>query len=72
MKKIIFITVYMAISSFMLLAQEPPPPPPDNAGSGGGPVGGGAPIGSGVALVITLAAGYGAKKVFDARTKHEV
>jgi len=63
MKKIILLTVFAAISSFALLAQAPPEPP-ENAGSQGGPVGGGAPIGSGIVLLITLAAGYGAKKVF--------
>ena len=66
MKKIILLTVFTAICSFALLAQSPPPPPPDDPSSGGnGPVGGGAPIGSGIVLLITLAAGYGAKKVFN-------
>ncbi len=65
MKKIILLTVFAAISSFALLAQAPPTPP-TNANQGGtGPVGGGgAPIGSGIVLLITMAAGYGAKKVF--------
>ena len=69
MKKIILLTVFVAISSFALLAQGPPPVPPTSANQGGtGPVGdsgtGGAPIGSGIVLLITLAAGYGAKKVY--------
>jgi len=65
MKKIILLTVFIAISSFALLAQAPPPPPTDANEGGQGPVGGGgAPIGSGIALLISLAAGYGAKKVF--------
>ncbi len=64
MKKIILLTVFAAISSFALLAQAPPTPPGDAGGSGGPVGGGGAPIGSGIVLLITLAAGYGAKKVF--------
>lgn len=49
-----------------VFAQDPPPPPPDGGhGIGGNEVpGGGTPIGSGIVLLITLAAGYGAKKVF--------
>ncbi len=68
MKKIILLAVFVAISSFALLAQGPPPVPPASANQGGtGPVGdsgGGAPIGNGVVLLIALAVGYGAKKVF--------
>jgi len=70
MKKILAITAVIMISGFSLLAQAPPPPPPDNpSNGGGGPVGGGAPIGSGVVLLIAMAAGYGGKKVFDVRKK---
>ena len=59
----------MAIEGLTLLAQAPPTPPVE-ANNGGGPVGGGgAPIGSGIVLLIALAAGYGGKKVFDARKK---
>jgi hypothetical protein len=70
MKKILMLSIVLTISGFSLLAQAPPPPPPGNAGGSGGPVGGGgAPIGSGIVLLITLAAGYGGKKIFDARKK---
>ena len=68
MKKILAITAVLMISGFSLLAQAPPAPP-QNAGGSGGPVGGGAPIGSGVVLLIAMAAGYGGKKVFDFRKK---
>ena len=68
MKNILAITAVLMISGFSLLAQAPPAPPP-NAGGSGGPVGGGAPIGSGIVLLITMAAGYGGKKVFDLRKK---
>jgi len=65
MKKILTLTAILMISGLSLLAQAPPPPPDDPSNGGtGGPVGGGAPIGSGVVLLIALAAGYGGKKVF--------
>ena len=63
------LSIVLMISGFSLLAQAPPAPP-ENAGGTGGPVGGGgAPIGSGVVLLISLAAGYGGKKVLDFRKK---
>ena len=50
----------------------PPPPPPPNGGAGDpNPIGGGAPIGSGLVMLISMGAAYGAKKVFDARKKLE-
>ena len=66
MKKLFVLSVLAIFFSLTLLAQAPPPPP-SNAGAGGGPVGGSAPIGSGLVLLITLAAGYGAKKVFNSK-----
>ena len=70
MKKILTLTAILMISGLSLLAQAPPPPPDDPSNGGtGGPVGGGAPIGSGVVLLIAMAAGYGGKKVFDARKR---
>ena len=68
MKKILAITAILMISGFSLLAQAPPTPPAE-ANGGSGPVGGGAPIGSGLVVLITLAAEYGGKKVFDVRKK---
>ena len=61
---------FMAFSQISF-AQFPPPPPSGAKGgdTNGVPGGGGAPIGSGVVLLISLAAGYGGKKVFDARKK---
>jgi hypothetical protein len=66
MKKILTLTAILMISGFSLLAQAPPTPP-ENAGGSGGPVGGGAPIGSGLVLLIAMAVGYGGKKVYNAR-----
>ena len=68
MKKLFVLSVLAIFFSLTLLAQAPPPPP-SSASNGGtnGPVGGSAPIGSGMVLLITLAAGYGAKKVFNSQ-----
>jgi hypothetical protein len=60
---------FMAISQISL-AQFPPPPP--SGGKGGdtnGVPGGGAPIGSGMVLLIAMAAGYGGKKVYQAKKR---
>ena len=67
MKKILILSIVLMISAISLLAQAPPNPPDDPSNGGNEPVGGGAPIGSGLVLLISLAAGYGGKKVFDAR-----
>ena len=68
MKKILMISIVLMISGISLLAQAPPAPPSSANQGGTGPVGGGgAPIGSGVVLLIVMAAGYGGKNVFDAR-----
>ncbi len=65
--KTITITVLLSVPVF-LFAQNPPHP---NGGSGPGsgntPVGGGAPIGSGFILLVSLATGFGVKKVYVAR-----
>lgn len=67
MKKIIaqlsLVTV-LILTSTALLAQGPPPPPGD-PNAGGGPVGGNAPIGSGLAILLTLGAAYGGRKVYQ-------
>ncbi len=54
-----------------VLAQEgDPPPPPGGHGSGSNqPPGGGAPVGNGIVFLITMAAGYGGKKLYDFRKK---
>jgi len=54
-----------------LSAQTPPPPNGGNTPAQGDntPVGGGAPIGGGLLILVALGAGYGAKKVYDFRTR---
>ena len=65
--KHIIATTILVLAFGTLTAQTPPPP---NGGqtpgeAGNTPVGGGAPIGSGIAILLALGAGYGAKKVHD-------
>ena len=66
MKKIIT-TLAIAIMFLGAGAQDDPPHPngdvnPTGAGSGNTPVGGGAPIGSGIAVLLALGTAYGIKK----------
>ncbi|NTV82901.1 MAG: hypothetical protein HGA23_01195 [Bacteroidales bacterium] len=64
----VVVPVIMATAS----APPPPPPPPGGGGSDPNPIGGGpAPVGSGLVMLISMGAAYGAKKVFDARKKLE-
>jgi hypothetical protein len=53
-----------------LLAQGPPDPPGVAHGQTQD-VGGSAPIGSGIGIMLMLAGGYGARKVYDMRKKLE-
>lgn len=66
MKKILTFTAILIISGFTLFAQAPPTPPSSANEGGDGPVGGGgAPIGSGIAILLALGAGYGSKKIYN-------
>ena len=50
----------------------PPPPPGGGHGQGGNQApGGGAPIGSGIAILLSLGAAWGGKKVYNAFQKEE-
>ncbi len=51
---------------FMISAAIAQPPPPDDHGEDMNQP---APIGSGIAILLALGAGYGAKKVYNARKK---
>jgi hypothetical protein len=65
---VFFITLTVALNS--LLAQPMPGGDP-SSGGGNAPVGGYAPIGSGLVILLALGAGYGSKKVYNARKKLE-
>lgn len=63
---VFFITFTVALNTLM----SQPMPGGDPSGSGDNtPVGGYAPIGSGLIILLALGAGYGSKKVYDARKK---
>lgn len=53
--------------STQVMADEPPPPP--DPGSEGDVPGGGASIGGGLLVLLSLSAGYGLKKLYEARRK---
>ena len=55
----------------LVMAQGGPPPPPPGDVDGDTPIGGNAPIGTGLVILSTLGLAYGGKKVYDARQKLE-
>ena len=64
------ITGAITIAPVLLMAQPSPGQNSDNSAVGGNPIGGGAaPVGSGIALLLGLAAGYGAKRIYEVRKK---
>ena len=71
MKKAIQILVILIVVlvPVILTAQPHPWDETIGGGTGGSPVGGGAPIGGGLLILLSLAIGYGTKKIYDARKK---
>ena len=63
----LLILITINLITINLSAQTPPPPNggenPTDPGSGNTPVGGGAPVGSGVVILIAIGAAYGIKKM---------
>ena len=75
MKKVILNLIitglFVVVPVIMVTASAPPPPPPPGGPGGGTPIGGAAPIGSGIVMLLSMGAAYGAKKIYDARKKLE-
>ena len=69
MKKAIqILAVVLVVMLPMLLAAQPQPWDPGvGGGEGANPVG--APIGGGLLIMLSLAIGYGTRKIFNARKK---
>lgn len=74
--RILVLTTFLVSMLFFAdnLMAQPQPPDPMNTGIGGGnagsgPIGGGAPVGSGLVFLLLMSAAYGAKKVFDSRKR---
>lgn len=69
--KFLAITAFAMILPMFLSAQPLPYDETIGGGETNPPVGGGAPIGGGLIILLALGAGYGAKKIYDARTNVE-
>jgi hypothetical protein len=72
MKKVIQILVILIVVLIpVILTAQPHPWDGTNwgGGEGGAPVGGGAPIGGGLLILLSLAIGYGTRKIYNARKK---
>jgi hypothetical protein len=61
------------IIGFSALSIAQPPDPPGGHGADGNqlPGGGMAPVGSGIVMLISMGAAYGARKVYNARKRLE-
>ncbi len=67
--RLVLIIAAFLIVPLTTVFADTPPDPGGGPGSGDHPVGGGAPIGGGLIILMALGAGYGSKKIFDARNK---
>jgi len=65
--KLCFGITLITFFSIALSAQTPPPPNGGNTPGEGDntPVGGGAPVGTGLAILVALGLGYGGKKIYQ-------
>ena len=75
MRKVLFslivIVAMIVLPVLEAASSSPPPPPPGGPAPGDIPIGGSAPVGSGLVLLLSMGAAYGAKKLYDARKKLE-
>ena len=67
-RKLFFVLLFSGMTTFAL-AQGGPPPPPGGGGTDdtrneNNQVGGGAPIGAGIFLLLTMGAAYAGRKVY--------
>ena len=75
MKKITIYIAQIITFAFFLsvsinaLAQAPPPPPPGGSNNSGNQLGGNAPIGGGLFILLGLGAAYGGRKIYQLRKK---
>jgi hypothetical protein len=71
MKKVIQILAIalVILVPVILTAQPMPYDATINGGNGPAPVGGGAPIGGGLLIMLSLAIGYGTRKIYEIRKK---
>ena len=71
MKKAIQILAILIVILLPVILSAQPMPGDNTIGGGAGsaPAGGGAPIGGGLLIMLSLAIGYGTKKLVDLRKK---
>jgi hypothetical protein len=71
MKKVIqILAIALVILVPVILTAQPMPNDPGiGGGAGQYPVGGGAPIGGGLLIMLSLAIGYGTRKIYEIRKK---
>ena len=71
MKKVIQVLaiLFVILVPVILTAQPLPYDTGIGGGAGSAPLGGGAPIGGGLLILLSLAVGYGTKKIYDIRKK---
>ena len=72
--RVLTVTSLLVVSVSLSTAYSQPSPGNQSGGNdvGGTPIGGGsAPVGSGLFLLIALASGYGAKKIFASKMENE-
>jgi hypothetical protein len=69
MKKVMQILAITLVMLVPMILTAQPLPYEFGGGTGGSPVGGGAPIGGGLLILLSLAIGYGTKKIYDIRKK---
>jgi hypothetical protein len=62
--------LFIAVPVILATASAPPPPPPGPGGADT-PIGGAAPVGSGIVILLSMGAAYGARKVYYARKRLE-
>ena len=73
-KTILILTLFMGWSLLAMAQGGPPPPPGGGHGDGGDQppgTGGSAPIGSGIAILLSLGAAWGGRKVYQAYRQEE-
>ncbi len=67
--------ILLVVGTSYTVSAQPPPPPAGSSGSGGTDgekLGGGAPIGGGVFILLALGLAYGGKKVYNMRQQKEI
>ena len=59
-----FTMLLLVFSTYTLAASDPPPPPGGGSNTQGNKLGGKAPIGSGLLILMGLGAAYGGRKIY--------